>query len=292
MDYGNGSKRRLRGSGPKTVWELRISLSRDPITGKQRQRSRTFTGTNTAATNALRELHADVAEELGEMHTMETLLDEWIEKVLEPGRRPGTVIGARHAVDAVFKPSLGDLVVETLTAEDLDAFYTKQRHAGKKPGTIRRYHSQISAALEVAVDWKWIPTNPGRKAHPPAPQPRAVQPPTAEDVQRLIAAATDKDPAFGIAFMVLAITGLRRGEVLGLQWRDVDLVTGTMDVRRAVNRGNAGGLPLSPNPRRRAPCDVSSFRKLAYRCCGGIAPSVRRRASSILNSRYQTMDSS
>jgi integrase len=227
-----------RKAGKNTwVWELRVNVDRDPVTGKQRQTSRTFTGTKTAAGDALRALRTEMAEQRGECHTMGTLFDDWIEKVLEPGRRRGTVVGARSTVRAVLKPALGDLPVETLTAGDLDTFYADQRQAGKKPGTIRRYHSQISAALEAAVDWEWIAVNPARKAHPPAADPRKVEPPTAQDVQRLIAAAAAKDPAMGIALLVLAITGMRRGEVLGLQWRDVDMVTGTIDVRRTVNRG-------------------------------------------------------
>ena len=250
MDYGNGSIRQRRKAGKNAwVWELRVNLGSDPTTGKRRQASRMFTGTKTAAADALRELRTDMAEQRGEVHTMATLFDDWIEMVLVPTRRPGTVTGARSAVSAVLKPALGHLAVETLKSGDLDTFYTDQRKAGKKPGTIRRYHSQISAALQVATDWGWRPDNPARKAHPPAPEPARVRPPTADDVQRLIGAAAAKDPAIGIALLVLAITGLRRGEVLGLQWRDVNMVTGTIDVRRIINRGTPGGPPVIAEPK-------------------------------------------
>jgi integrase len=250
MDYGNGSIRQRRKAGKNAwVWELRVNLGSDPTTGKRRQASRMFTGTKTAAADALRELRTEMAEQRGEVHTMATLFEDWIEKVLVPTRRPGTVTGARSAVSAVLKPALGHLAVETLKSGDLDNFYTDQRKAGKKPGTIRRYHSQISAALQVATDWGWRPDNPARKAHPPAPEPARVRPPTADDVQRLISAAAAKDPAIGIALLVLAITGLRRGEVLGLQWADVNMTTGTIDVRRIVNRGTPGGPPVVAEPK-------------------------------------------
>ncbi|HEY5250571.1 MAG TPA: site-specific integrase [Acidimicrobiales bacterium] len=250
MDYGNGSMRQRRKAGKNAwVWELRINLGSDATTGKRRQTSRMFIGTKTAAADALRKLHTEMAEQRGEVHTIGTLFDDWIEKVLVPTRRPGTVTGARSAVSAVLKPALGHLAVETLESGDLDTFYTEQRQAGKKPGTIRRYHSQISAALQVATDWGWRPDNPARKAHPPAPESRKMQPPSANDVQRLIAAAAAKDPAIGISLLVLAITGLRRGEVLGLQWRDVNMTTGSIDVRRIVNRGTPGGSPVVAEPK-------------------------------------------
>ena len=89
--------------------------------------------------------------------------------------------------------------------------------------TVRQVHAIISGALSAAVRWGWIAYNPAPSVRLPAkrrPQPR---PPSAEDMARIIEAANEASTEWGTYVWLSAVTGARRGEVVALQWEDVDL---------------------------------------------------------------------
>jgi len=152
-------------------------------------------------------------------------------------------------VAGVFKPVLGHLALDKVSAHTLEAFYTAQADAGKKPGTIRRYHAQLSAALSLGVRWGWIKANPANNVRPPSPEAAEIRPPSVEDVRRLIEAAEKEHASLGTALALLALTGMRRAELCGLQWGDVDLDGGTIEVRRSLSRGIEPGTLVLTTPK-------------------------------------------
>jgi integrase len=100
--------------------------------------------------------------------------------------------------------------------------------------TIVKAHFIISGALTAAVRWGWISSNPAaaaRRPRIPAPRP---SPPSADQAARIIAAAWEADEEWGTLVWLAMVTGLRRAELLGLRWADVDLTTGTLTVSRNV----------------------------------------------------------
>ena len=99
----------------------------------------------------------------------------------------------------------------------------------------------LHAALRQAVRWGWLSSNPADAASPPRLRRRRIRPPTADEVLRLIAAAASSgSPDLGVALRVLVATGMRRGEVCGLRWRDVDVVAGTLRIEGSVVHGEVG----------------------------------------------------
>jgi integrase len=100
--------------------------------------------------------------------------------------------------------------------------------------TIVKAHFIISGALTAAARWGWIASNPAAAARRPRiPAPRPT-PPTADQAARIIAAAWEADEEWGTLVWLAMVTGLRRAELLGLRWADVDLTTGTLTVSRNV----------------------------------------------------------
>jgi integrase len=102
--------------------------------------------------------------------------------------------------------------------------------------TILKVHFVLSGVFDAAVRWDWIASNPAdvaRKPRQPTPQPN---PPTVEQATTIIDAAWAQDPMWGTLVWLVMVTGLRRGELLGLQWRDVGWADGQLDVRRALGR--------------------------------------------------------
>jgi integrase len=105
-------------------------------------------------------------------------------------------------------------------------------------------HSVLKSALEHAVREEEIPRNVARNVRTGTPRPRRFEPFTTEEARAFLAAASDHrlQPLFELALH----TGLRKGELLGLRWEDLDLVGGTASIRRTLQRTNSGGLTALP----------------------------------------------
>jgi integrase len=99
--------------------------------------------------------------------------------------------------------------------------------------TVRQIHSIISGALTAAVRWEWIDSNPARVAQRPRAKAPEPDPPSVADAARLIDAAFEVDDDWGTLVWLVMTTGLRRGEVCALRWRDIDLDTENIDIRRS-----------------------------------------------------------
>lgn len=100
--------------------------------------------------------------------------------------------------------------------------------------SIRHCHAALSTALRQAVKWGWIDRSPAERASPPPVPIREVQPPSAEQIIALVAELDRTDHDLASMVYVAATTGCRRGELCGLRWIDIDLVTSTLTVRRSI----------------------------------------------------------
>ncbi len=226
-----GSKRKLRDG----VWELRLSLGRDPVTGSYRRLSKTFHGSARQADEALRTLIDELApnrEAVGS--SFGQLLDAWLGECERLELSPTTLRTYRAQVEKAIRPRLGDVALNSLTARHLDELYGAMRSAGKSPKTIRNYHAIISAALHQGVRWGWVRRNVAELAKAPRVPARRVEAPSVEVVRKVIEAAEARDPRQAPLLMLAALTGMRRGELCALRWDAVDLDKGVLEVAGSV----------------------------------------------------------
>jgi integrase len=99
--------------------------------------------------------------------------------------------------------------------------------------TILKLHFMLSGTFAAAMRWEWIKTNPAEiatKSRPPAPDP---DPPTPDEVSRIVTAAWEQDESWGTLVWLVMVTGVRRGELLRIRWRDVELDKGTLSVHKS-----------------------------------------------------------
>jgi integrase len=116
------------------------------------------------------------------------------------------------------------------------------------PLTLTYIHSVLKSALEHAVREEEIPRNVARNVRTATPRPRRFEPLTADEARQFLTASRDHRLH---ALLELALhTGLRKGELLGLYWEDIDLDAGTAAIRRTLQRTNAGGLNTLPTKTR------------------------------------------
>ena len=96
--------------------------------------------------------------------------------------------------------------------------------------TIHGIHSILSGAFEAAMRWEWTDRNPARSAKPPTLRRQTIMATSPEAVAKVIAAARAYSDALGLYLWLVVVTGVRRGELCGLQIRDVDLDRGLVHV--------------------------------------------------------------
>lgn len=121
-----------------------------------------------------------------------------------------------------------------LSAKHLDALYGAMKDAGASPKTIRNHHAIVSSALHQAVRWGWVRRNVAEQARPPRVAQRRVHAPSVEVVRDVIEEAERRDPRLAPLLMLAVLMGMRRGELCALQWNDVDLTLGVVEVSRSV----------------------------------------------------------
>ena len=157
--------------------------------------------------------------------------------------RPSTADSYRQLVSAHILPGLGGERLRSLDAGVLEAFYAELRRSGKKvqagqppaglsPTTVHHVHVAIVASLKYAVRRKLLARNPASDVQDlpgPSKGQRACW--TAEETAEFLS-ATRGDRLYAL-YLLAATTGLRRGEVAGLSWDQLDLDGGTLAVARA-----------------------------------------------------------
>jgi integrase len=99
-----------------------------------------------------------------------------------------------------------------------------------KASTIRGIHSILSGAFAAAQRWEWTDRNPAESAKPPTTIRQPIPATSPDDVAKVIAEARSRSAALGLYLWLVVVTGVRRGELCGLQIRDIDLDRGLVHV--------------------------------------------------------------
>ncbi len=182
--------------------------------------------------------------------TVREYLEQWVAGLPVTGLRPSTIDGYRRNMDYVI-PVLGGLRLERITSLDLDRLYSQLLVSGRrqKPGplskrTVFYIHSVLHRALSDAVKKGILSRNVADNAS--APSAKSTRPPEASwwtpaELRTFLSATADEP--LGPLFRVAAMTGMRRGEVCGLRWSDVDLDVARIEVRQQLNVVRSPGAP-------------------------------------------------
>ena len=156
------------------------------------------------------------------------------------------------------EPTIGGVRLDRLnTLQEVQAVYGRKLDAGLSPRSVEIVHATLHKALKQAVGWTLIPRNVAA-ATPPRPVRKDITPLSREQARVLLEAARG-DRLY--VFYVLAVTtGMRNGELLGLQWRDVDLDANTLQVRRTVFNSARSGAHRHIHDYRDRGAEISPLR--------------------------------
>ena len=243
-------------------WSIVIDVGRDPRTGKRRQQWYTVRGTKKDAERELRE-KLRALETGAYVKPRRTSLGEylkhWVESYAVMHTSPRTVEGYRSIVDRYLVPALGGITLCELHPQDLEKYYGDALLHGRLDGkgglstrTVLHQHRLLSQALSHAVKQGLLARNVAEAVVPPRPGRSQMATLSSADVPRFLEAAR-KTPHY-VLFYAALYTGMRRGELLGLRWCDIDLGRGSISVVQTLHRLSGGKFlikePKSPHSRR------------------------------------------
>lgn len=264
---GRAGRRRGRGSGGITevregVWRIDVEIPPDPITGKRRRAARQLVGTKADAELALAKLR--IADHEGrlprpgtEARTVAEALDAYLADV-EAGvieLAPKTLVTSRSARATMCRVVLpdgrrfGSIPLSSLSWREIEDLYRVLRR-DRQAATVRRLATVLARALDRARKHGLIDHNPARDAARPKLARRKPYSPPKEEVSDLLDQLRRVDAEIADAVVMVAATAMRMGELLGLQWAEVDLRRREVHVAWSISDGGPGvGVVRKPTKR-------------------------------------------
>jgi len=185
--------------------------------------------------------------------TVSQFLDEWLSHVSRE-KRQRTRDAYKTTVEKHLRPALGRIRLADLRPIHIERFITAQHDRGLAPATVAKHYWTLHKALDRAVMWGKLATNPADRVERPSLGKSRIRVLSVDEQARVLAAARTagrrrkKGPPeegeppswlYGVVLLALA-TGMRRGELLGLRWADVDLDAGVVGVRDTIEESTAG----------------------------------------------------
>ena len=232
-------------------WEGRYTAGHNLETGKPIYRNvlgKTQAEVKEKLKTAIQETQSLDFSKTGQ-YTVGQWMDVWYENYAKIKVRPSSHQTYKGYIENHIKPNIGDIPLEKLTTLDLQRLYktllangrvdrleSKGQPKGLSPKTVRNIHQILSSALKLAQEQRIILTNPAEGCALPKVEHREMKTLPVEQLQSFLREAKDSG-VFELYYLELA-TGLRRGELLGLKWEDIDLEHGDLRVRRQIARIN------------------------------------------------------
>ena len=245
-------KKRAKGS-----WSIVIDLGRD-ATGKRKQKWHTVKGTKKEAeaelNRILNEINSGEYVEPSRM-LVRDYLQRWLKDYAEPTVSPKTYERYAQVIRDNIDPTLGNYHLSKLKPLHIQSFYTDSLTNGRKDGkgglaaqTVLHFHRLLHKAFSQAVKWQLLARNPVDAVEPPRPERREMNAIDETDTAQLLEKLAGS--ALFTPVLMAVTTGLRRGEILALRWKDVDFDEGRITVNQSLEQTAKGIRFKSPKTER------------------------------------------
>ena len=222
----------------RKLYYVSMELGRDE-NGKRIKQYRTFP-TLAAARNGLRDFHAGLERERelerklapAQEVDLSHWLEYWMDSIVRPNRAETTVYAYQKIIDNHIDPALGTVPLKRLTPKMVQEYYTEtQRANGLSSNTMRRHHDLLSSALRSAVRQDVIPASPMERVEPP--RVRTTESYFYNNQELKLLYQKIEGNILELAVKLAGSLGMRREEICGLKWENVDLQRHLVLIREA-----------------------------------------------------------
>ena len=219
----------------KNSYTVVLNMGKDPATGKRNQQWVSVKGNKKDAEKRLSEMLHQI--DTGSfMRPGKTTVRDYLERWIADYRNnlaPGSYEKYRDIVNKGLIPNLGSIPLTQLKPEHIQTLYTAMQGRGLSARTVRYHHAVIHVALKTALQWGLIVRNPADAVKPPKLHRSEMKTWEEPEIHQFLERA--KDSQYYSLFYTALFTGMRRSELLGLRWSDVDLVLGQVHVSRTLH---------------------------------------------------------
>jgi integrase len=242
-------RKRVSKSTGKVSWQVQIPVGENPE-GKRLYLRKTF--------KYQRDAKAFINDKLQERDsggvvlpakmTLNQYLDHWLATAAKHSLRENSYEGYVHQLKLHIREPLGPRRIDQLTTLAIQRAYSEMQDKGLSPRTVRLTHSILHSALDQAVKWRLLSSNPSDGVLLPKKKSREMRPLTQDETKVFLdKAQSDRLAAF---FELALTTGMRPGELCGLKWDDVDFDDGAIRVQRTLVRDKNGWYLRDPKTAR------------------------------------------
>lgn len=235
-------KTKSRGNGEGSIYEVKPGLWRAQITtgrtaeGKLKRASIYGSSRKEVAeklTQTLNSLKNGTYVETNKIN-LSSWLDTWLTEYKKSSIRPTTYSSYEWIIKKHIKPTLGDTYLQDIQPHTVQKFYNDKLNSGLSARTVRYIHILLHESLEQAVKNTLVVRNVTNVANLPKQTKKELKVLSPEEQKKLM--DTLNNDRFGTAFLLLMFTGMRMGEILALQWRDIDFNEKILNIRRSMSR--------------------------------------------------------
>ena len=239
---GTIRKKTVTRSGTEyTYWEARITVGRDPGTGKQIQRS--FSGkTQKEVREKLQAAAVEISRgtyQTPNKITVSAWMEEWLTTFCANKVKPLTLQSYRAIIKNHIVPALGAVELQAVRGAQIQRLYNSMIRAGLSGKTVKNVSAVLHKAFSVALKQGIIAANPCDAAELPKAEHKEIRPLADSEIPRFLAAIDDSP--MRNAFALCLFAGLREGECLGLSWKQVDFEKGRITVSQQLQREKVKG---------------------------------------------------
>lgn len=217
-------------------WSFTIDVGRDPSTGKRTQKTKGGFKTKKEAQAACAELIAELTKGVyvdAKDLIFKDIMEEWLE-LSKVRVKDTTYKNYFRAVDTRIIPALGQMKVKDINHATIQKYISELIDEGCSPRYIEYLFTIINGAVEHAVKTERLVKNPLQYVEVPRPRRRTHTTWEVEEINRFLHFAKFDNPIYFVSLKIAIHTGMRRGEVLGLRWSDVNLKEQKISVTQSL----------------------------------------------------------
>ncbi|MGG1618214.1 tyrosine-type recombinase/integrase [Paenibacillus sp. NRS-1781] len=214
-------------------WDFKVNYKEN---GKYKQKMRRGFRTQKEAKAAMSEMENDLNKGTF-IEQSKTLYKDFMESFLNDKKmhvKRGTMTTYSSMINNHILPALGHLAISSITPRHIQDFYNDLHSNGKlSDENIQKCHTIINESMKKAASWEMISKNPVSLVERPKARKKEMQVWTLEQAHAFLEAS--KDDMYYIVFLLALTTGMRKGEILGLRWKDVDFDKRTISITQIMS---------------------------------------------------------
>ncbi|MCY8144339.1 tyrosine-type recombinase/integrase [Bacillus haynesii] len=229
------------------TWSFTLDLGRDPSTGKRKQITRRGFETKKEAEQVAATITHEIEKEtfIREKDILfKDFITDFLELVAKSSVKPSTFSGYTKVVNKRLIKSFGHMKLKSLTPHLITKYYNDLLSEGLTPEYIQYIHSILKSSSKVAVEWKYIKNNFMDHVKAPRRTKKNVETWSIEECNTFLNRMRQQKEHIFMLYYLALYTGMRRGEILGLKWQDIDFEDKRIYVRNSLYYVSGQGLVL------------------------------------------------